>query len=226
MELGVGDGEELFDATQNARLVAGAERYYRIMYYGSTESWNLRDRHMFDTLLATVEHRGPDARMVIWEHNSHIGDAAATEMGARGEYNVGHLCRRHFGDEAFLVGFGTDRGTVAAASDWGGPMEVMSVQPSHSASYERLCHDSGVPAFLLHLRNPARDALRDELTPARLERAIGVIYRPDTELASHYFQAVLPAQFDEYVWFDDSHAIQPLARTSARGLPDTYPFGL
>ena len=226
MELGVEDGEELFDATQNARLVAGAERYYRIMYYGSTESWNLRDRHMFDTLLATVEHRGPDARMVIWEHNSHIGDAAATEMGARGEYNVGHLCRRHFGDEAFLVGFGTDRGTVAAASDWGGPMEVMSVQPSHSASYERLCHDSGVPAFLLHLRNPARDALRDELTPARLERAIGVIYRPDTELASHYFQAVLPAQFDEYVWFDDSHAIQPLARTSARGLPDTYPFGL
>ncbi len=226
MELGTGDGEELFDATQNARLVAGAERYYRIMYYGSIESWNLRDRHMFDTLCATLEHRGPDARMVIWEHNSHIGDAAATEMGARGEYNVGHLCRRHFGDEVFLVGFGTDHGTVAAASEWGGPMEVMSVQPSHGASYERLCHDSGVPAFLLHLRHPARDALRDELTPARLERAIGVIYRPDTELASHYFQAILPVQFDEYVWFDDSHAVQPLARSSARGLPDTYPFGL
>ncbi|HEY8147268.1 MAG TPA: protein-L-isoaspartate(D-aspartate) O-methyltransferase [Kofleriaceae bacterium] len=226
MDLGTGDREELFDATQNARLAAGAERYYRIMYYGSTESWILRDRHMFDTLCATLEHRDPEARMVIWGHNSHIGDAAATEMGARGEYNVGHLCRRHFGDEVFLVGFGTDRGTVAAAGDWGGPMEVMSVQPSHSASYERLCHDSGVPAFLLHLRDPARDALRDELTAARLERAIGVIYRPDTELASHYFQAVLPAQFDEYVWFDDSHAVQPLARASARGLPDTYPFAL
>jgi protein-L-isoaspartate(D-aspartate) O-methyltransferase len=105
-------------------------------------------------------------------------------------------------------------------------MEVMSVQPSHGASYERLCHDSGVPAFLLHLRDPVRDALRDELTPARLERAIGVIYRPDTELASHYFQAILPVQFDEYVWFGDSHAVQPLARSSARGLPDTYPFGL
>ena len=219
-------GEELFDATQKARLVADAERTYRIMYYGSVESWNLRDKHMFDTLMALLDHRGPDGRVVIWEHNSHIGDAAATEMGARGEYNLGHLCRRHLSDQVYSVGFGTDRGTVAAASEWGGPMEVMAVRPAHRASYERICHDSGVPAFLLHLRHPARDSLRDELSAARLERAIGVVYRPDSELASHYFQAVLPEQFDEYVWFDETHAVEALARTSARGLPDTYPFGL
>ena len=223
--ISAGDGEELFDATQNARLVAGAERYYRVMYYGSIESWNLRDQHMFDTLLALLDRQGQDSRVVVWAHNSHVGDAAATEMGARGEFNVGHLCRRQFGDQACAVGFGTDRGTVAAAGEWGEPMEVMAVRPSHSASYERLCHDSGVPAFLLHLRHPARDSLRDELTAARLERAIGVIYRPDTELESHYFQAILPTQFDEYVWFDESHAVEALARASARGLPDTYPFG-
>ena len=220
------DGAELFDATRNASLVAAAERYYRIMYYGSVESWNLRDQHMFDTLRALLDHRGPDGRVVVWAHNSHIGDAAATEMGARGEFNVGHLARRQLSDQAYLVGFGTDRGTVAAADEWGGSMEVMAVRPSHSASYERICHDSGVPAFLLPLRHPPRDAVREELTAARLERAIGVVYRPDTELASHYFQAVLPAQFDEYVWFDETHAVEALARTSARGLPDTYPFGL
>jgi len=218
-------GDQPFDATQNARLIAGAERYYRAMYYGSIESWNLRDQHMFDTLLATLEHGGPDARMVVWEHNSHVGDAAATEMGASGESSVGHLCRRQFGDEVCLIGFGTDRGTVAAASDWGAPMETMAVQPSHSASYERLCHDSGIPAFLLHLRDPVREALRSELIPARLERAIGVVYRPESELASHYFQAVLPAQFDEYIWFDETHAVELLGRMRARGLPDTYPFG-
>ena len=226
LELSAQDGEELFDATQNARLVAGAERYYRVMYYGSIESWNLRDQHMFDTLRAIVDHRGPDAKMVIWEHNSHIGDASATELGARGEHNVGQLCRRHFADLAYLVGFGTDRGTVAAARDWGGPMDVMAVRPSHGASYERVCHDSGLPAFLLHLRDPAREAVRAELMPARLERAIGVIYRPETELESHYFQAVLPSQFDEYVWFDETHAVEPLGAARTRGLPDTYPFGL
>jgi protein-L-isoaspartate(D-aspartate) O-methyltransferase len=219
------DGDALFDARQNARLVAGAERYYRIMYYGAVESWNLRDQHMFDTLTQILEHREPGAKIVVWEHNSHIGDASATEMGARGEHNLGQLCRRTFADDVCLIGFGTDHGTVAAASDWGGAMDVMAVRPSHGASYERIFHDSGVPAFLLHLREPSRDALREELAPARLERAIGVIYRPDTELISHYFQAVLPDQFDEYVWFDESRAIEPLGRARGRGLPDTYPFG-
>jgi protein-L-isoaspartate(D-aspartate) O-methyltransferase len=218
--------ETFLDAIQNARLVASAEQYYRIMYYGSAESWNLRDRHMFDTLNLILGFRGPDARAVVWEHNSHVGNAAATEMGARGEYNVGQLCRESFGLDAFLVGFGTDHGTVAAASNWGGPMEIKEVRPAHPDSYERLCHDSGVGAFMLHLREPSRDEILDELLPPRLERAIGVIYRPETELASHYFQAVLPRQFDEYVWFDETRAVRSLGVTSMAGVPDTYPFGI
>jgi protein-L-isoaspartate(D-aspartate) O-methyltransferase len=204
------DGDEFFDAAQNARVVAGAERYYRIMYYGGAASWNLRDQHMFDTLRLILMHRGPDAKIIVWEHNSHIGDASATEMSARNEHNVGQLCRAAFGDDMFNVGFGTDHGTVAAAHDWDGPMEQMVVRPSREDSYERLCHDSEVPAFMLHLREPRRQEIRDELFAPRLERAIGVVYRPMTELQSHYFQAVLPAQFDEYVWFDETRAVTAL----------------
>jgi protein-L-isoaspartate(D-aspartate) O-methyltransferase len=220
------DGDRFFDAAQNARLVAAAERYYRAMYYGSVESWNMRDQHMFDTLERLLEFHGPGSRGIVWEHNSHVGNAAATEMGARGEHNVGQLCRSRFGAGAFLVGFGTDHGTVAAASDWDGAMEIKRVRPAHEASYERLCHDSEVAAFLLHLKDPVRPAVRDELSSARLERAIGVIYRPDTELMSHYFQACLPRQFDEYVWFDETRAISPLATVPAHGVPETYPFGV
>jgi protein-L-isoaspartate(D-aspartate) O-methyltransferase len=217
------DGEDLLDATQNARVVASAERYYRAMYYGGPASWNLRDQHMFDTLRQLAEHRGPDARIVVWAHNSHIGDAAATEMAARGEHNLGRLCRAHYGDDAYLVGFSTDHGTVAAAHQWGGPMEVMGVRPSHPESYERLCRDSRQPAFLLALRHPARDALLDELRAPRLERAIGAIYRPDSELASHYVQAVLPAQFDEYVWFERTCAVTPLAKWAATDRLPAHP---
>ncbi len=192
-------GEQYLDALQNARLVADAERYYRIMYYGARESWNVRDQHMFETLQTVLAFLGPESRAVVWEHNSHVGDASATEMGARGELNVGQLCRAEYGDRAYLVGIGTDHGTVAAATDWDGPMEVKRVRPAHAESYERLCHDSARPAFLLPLRRGARTAVRDELMAPRLERAIGVVYRPETELQSHYFQAVLPVQFDEYV---------------------------
>jgi protein-L-isoaspartate(D-aspartate) O-methyltransferase len=205
------DGDEFFDAAQNARVVAGAEHYYRAMYYGAAESWNLRDQHMFDTVRSILAHRGDDSRLVVWAHNSHIGDASATEMAARREHNVGQLCREAFGDAVYAIGFGTDHGTVAAAPGWGEPMERMRVRPARADSYERLCHEAGVPAFSLALRDPARGALRDELAEPRLERAIGVVYRPDTELASHYFQAILPAQFDEYVWFDDTSAVQPVA---------------
>ncbi len=220
------DGDSFFDAAQNARLVAAAERYYRVMYYGSAESWNLRDQHMFDTLERLLEFHGPESKGIVWEHNSHVGDAAATEMSARGEHNVGQLSRARFADSAFLLGFGTDHGTVAAASDWDGPMEVKRVRPAHEASYERLCHDSGVAAFMLHLREPARQDVRDELEAARLERAIGVVYRPESELASHYFQACLPRQFDEYIWFDETRAVSPLSAIAAHGVPETYPFGV
>jgi len=220
------DGDRFFDAAQNARLVAAAERYYRVMYYGAVESWNLRDQHMFDTLERLLEFHGRGSKGVVWAHNSHVGNAAATEMGKRGEQNVGQLSRARFAESAFLVGFGTDHGTVSAASDWDGPMEVKRVRPAHEASYERLCHDSEIKAFMLHLRDPVRQAVRDELEAARLERAIGVIYRPESELKSHYFQACLPRQFDEYIWFDETRAVSSLPSVVARGVPETYPFGV
>jgi len=220
------DGERFLDASQNALLVSNAEQYYRIMYYGSRASWNLRDRHMFDTLMNLLHHHGPESRGVVWAHNSHVGDASATEMSRRGEYNIGQLCRQQFGYAAYAIGFGTHDGTVAAATDWDGPMLTKSVRPSLEQSYERLCHESGAPQFLLPLRQPPSQALRQALLKPRLERAIGVIYRPETELQSHYFQAVLPRQFDEYIWFDRTHAVTPFATAELKGLPDTYPFGL
>jgi protein-L-isoaspartate(D-aspartate) O-methyltransferase len=226
LELARGDSEQLFDAIQNARLVANAERYYRVMYYGSSSSWNLRDQHMYDTLQALLAFHGPDARAIVWEHNSHVGDAAATEMAARGELNVGRLCRRDFGDAAYAVGLATDHGTVAAASTWGGAMEIKNVRPAHVDSYERVFHDSGVPAFTLPLREPRRAEVRAELSGPRLERAIGVIYRPESEMLSHYFQASLAAQFDELVWFDATTAVDALPVRTAEGAADTYPFGL
>jgi protein-L-isoaspartate(D-aspartate) O-methyltransferase len=220
------DGERFLDAEQNARLVANAERYYRIMYYGSRASWNLRDNHMFETLKNLLAFHGADSKAVVWAHNSHVGDAAATEMGARGEYNIGQLCRKEFGDKAYLVGFGTHSGTVAAASDWDGPMEVKKVRPALPNSYEQLCHSTGLARFMLGLRGRGDLCGPNGLGKERLERAIGVIYRPETELASHYFQANLPQQFDEYVWFDDTHAVTPLDTAEIKGLPDTYPFGV
>jgi protein-L-isoaspartate(D-aspartate) O-methyltransferase len=214
------DGERFMDAVQNARLIANAEQYYRIMYYGSRASWNLRDSHMFDTLKTLLAFYGPKARGIVWAHNSHCGDAAATEMASRGEYNIGHLCRQEFGRQCYIIGFGTNSGTVAAASNWGGPMEIKTVQFAVSESYEGSCHETGIPAFCLDLRRAKG------LQEVRLERAIGVIYRPETELASHYFQAVLPEQFNEYIWFDRTKAISPFATKELEEMPDTYPFGL
>jgi protein-L-isoaspartate(D-aspartate) O-methyltransferase len=219
------DGRRFLDALSNARLVKNAEQYYRIMYEGSSESWNFRDQHMFDTLKNLLDFHGPGSRAVVWEHNSHIGDAAATEMGARGEINVGNLCRKHFGDDAYLIGFGTHHGTVAAASDWGAPMEIKIVRPSHPESYERLCHDSGLNAFMLPLVDQKQRVVKELLRP-RLERAIGVIYRPETEVASHYFNASLPLQFNEYIWFDETRAVDALGPEAGIGMPETFPFGL
>lgn len=220
------DGERFLDAVQNAKLITSAEQYYRIMYYGSRASWNLRDTHMFGTLQNLLHFHGPESKAIVWAHNSHVGDSAATEMSARGEYNIGHLCREEFGDAAYSIGFGTNSGTVAAASDWDGPMEIKTVRPALPQSYERLCHESGGARFLLPLRNPKAAGLISALSRPRLERAIGVIYRPETELQSHYFQAVLPRQFDEYIWFDKTEAVTPFETGELEGLPDTYPFGL
>jgi len=218
------DGERFMDAVQNARLIANAEQYYRIMYYGSRASWNLRDSHMFETLKTLLAFYGSKSKAIVWAHNSHIGDASATEMFSRGEYNLGHLCRKEFGILAYTIGFGTNAGTVAAASNWDKPMEIKRVVPAVAESYERIFHESGVPNFCLDLSQALNGS--EGLRKPRLERAIGVIYRPETELASHYFQAVLPKQFDEYVWFDETKAITPFETKTLEEMPDTYPFGL
>jgi erythromycin esterase-like protein len=223
------DGTRFADAVQNARLVVNAEKYYRVMYRGSVASWNLRDQHMFDTLQMLLGMYGPRSRGVVWAHNSHLGDASATAMGDRGEHNVGQLAREAHGDAAYLIGFGTHTGTVAAAHDWGDPMREMEVRPSHPSSYEFVSHEAGLERFLLPLRGPREPALRERLLERRLERAIGVIYRPATELQSHYFEASLPRQFDEWIWFDESAAVEPIGeehREELEGMPETFPFGL
>ena len=224
LEYAANDAGGFLDAAQNARLVVAAERYYRVMYYGGAQAWNLRDRHMFATLCHVLEARGGD-KALVWVHNSHIGDARHTEMGwVRDELNLGQLCRERFGADAALIGLGTHSGTVAAASDWDGPMQVQTLRPSHPDSYECLCHATALPRFLLDLRPDGM--LRRRLAQPRLERFIGVVYRPETEFASHYAEASLPQQFDAYVWLDETTALTPLARgNDAAGLADTYPFG-
>ncbi len=220
------DSEDFIDAAQNVRLIASAERYYRIMYYGGAESWNLRDTHMFETLEHVLDARGAETKAIVWAHNSHIVDARHTEMGlARNELNIGQLSREKWGAQAALIGFGTHTGTVAAATDWDGDMEVKGVNPSRADSYERQFHDSGKERFLLDMSSGRHEALRQRLVEPRLERFIGVIYRPDTELWSHYSQAILPEQFDAFVWFDSTQAVTPLGAEQHRGMPETYPFG-
>ena len=221
------NGEAFFDTTQNARVVRDAERYYRVMYYGSHESWNLRDIHMFQTLKQIMDHVGEQAKAVVWAHNSHIGDARVTDMGVnRDELNIGQLCREEWGEQAQLIGFGTHTGTVAAASDWDGPMEVKAVRPSRPDSHEALCHEIGVERFLLDLRRGVNDPLRQVMSEPRLERYIGVIYRPETERWSHYSHALLGQQYDGFVWFDRTSAVVPLPTQAGRGEDETYPFGL
>jgi protein-L-isoaspartate(D-aspartate) O-methyltransferase len=219
------DGDAFLDAAQNARLVASAERYYRIMYYGGAESWNLRDTHMFETLEHLLEWRGPEAKAVVWAHNSHIGDARQTEMGqVRDEINIGQLCRQRWGNQAALIGMSTHAGTVAAATDWDGDMEIKTIRPSRKDSIERQCHDSGVSRFLLDF---ARDpAIASRLAQASLERFIGVIYRPETELQSHYAGAALSKQFDGFLWFDETRAVEETGPEQHKGTPDTFPFGV
>jgi erythromycin esterase-like protein len=222
---GTADGEAYFDAEQNARIVRAAERYYRSMFRGAAESWNLRDRHMFDTLQRLMAHT-KDARAVIWAHNSHVGNASATAMGWQGEFNIGELVRHAYGDDAVLIGFGTDRGTVAAASDWGAEMKVMQVRPARDDSWEGAFRRSGLARTLTDWRGGGKRELVRALSQTLLERAIGVVYRPETERASHYFEAVLADQFDAWIWFEESRAVTPLGHERPHGAPETWPFGL
>ncbi len=205
-----------------------AEAYYRVMYHGSAESWNLRDTHMFDTLEMILKAKGPDSKAIVWAHNSHIGNAAFTDMGrSRGELNIGQLAKEEWGERARLIGFGTHGGTVAAADDWDQPMTVKRVNPSMPQSHERMSHDSGIARFLLDLRQGhADERLLAEMEEPRLERFIGVIYRPETERWSHYSEAILPRQFDGWAWFDETQAVIPLPGEQRPGEDETYPFGL
>jgi erythromycin esterase-like protein len=223
--------DEWLDAAANARLVKDAEAYYRVMYYGSAESWNLRDQHMFDTLNMILDAK-PNSKAIVWAHNSHIGNAAFTDMGMRREeLNIGQLCKEKWDAKARLIGFGTHTGKVAAADDWDEPMQIKKVLPSLPESYERASHDAGLTRFLLDLREgEVGRQLREALLKPRLERFIGVIYRPETERWSHYSEAILPRQFDGWVWFDETHAVSPLAGEQRPGdhaeIDETYPFGL
>lgn len=220
------DGD-LLDAQQNARLIASAEKYYRVMYYGGAEAWNVRDRHMFETLGHLLDAAGQDSKAVVWAHNSHIGDARHTDMGrVRGELNIGQLCRERYDDQAALIGFGTHSGRVACASDWEGEMEVKDIKPSLPDSVERLCHESGERSFLLDFgRN---DAVSEALRAPRPERFIGVVYRPETERLSHYMKSAVSRQFDAFVWFDKTSPVVPLSgHTEEPGeVPATFRFGV
>jgi len=220
--------DQYFVAEQNARVVGNAEEYYRAMFGGHAESWNLRDTHMMETLetlLAQVGQTAGEARAVVWAHNSHVGDARATQMAEIGELNLGQLVRQAYGDRARLIGLTTHTGTVTAASNWDEPAQRTRVRPSLPGSYERLFHGVGIPQFFVRLNDTG---VRDALESPRLERAIGVIYRRDTERVSHYFQARLAAQFDLVLHIDETHALQPLETwpVDKSDLPETYPSAL
>lgn len=223
--------DDFFSAEQNARLVANAEQYYRSMFRGRVSSWNLRDTHMAETLdavIARLEQEGERARVCVWAHNSHLGDARATAMGRAGELNVGQLVRESHGRDACLVGFTTFAGTVTATHDWDEPARRRDVRPALPGSVESLFHRLDLPRFLLDLRDPAvRSALGGDL----LERAIGVIYRPETERMSHYFEADVAHQFDLVVHVDQTSALKPLERMAAWDsgaveVPETFPSAL
>ncbi len=219
--------DDYFAAEQNARVVTDAEAYYRAMYRGGAASWNLRDEHMASTLSALLGHltrMNGVARAVVWAHNSHLGDARATHMGAQGERNVGQLVRERYGSIARSIGFTTHAGSVTAAMNWDEPADLMTVRPSLPGSYERLFHDTGLRSFALDLRGP----IAATLMAPRLERAIGVVYRADTERRSHYFTASLPRQFDIVIHCDETRAVEPLERWSRHDvdLPETWPTGV
>lgn len=221
--------DDFFSAEQNARLVTNAEEYYRGMFHGRVNTWNLRDGHMAETLQAlagNLENRFGRPKIVVWAHNSHLGNARATDRCRHGEFNLGQLVRERYA-QAVLVGFTTYTGAVTAASDWGGRHESKHVRPALAGSYEALFHQIGVPRFLVTFAGD--ETLSSEYREERLERAIGVIYRPETERLSHYFHARIADQFDAVLHFDESSAVEPLAnveKEQTHEVPETYPVGV
>jgi erythromycin esterase-like protein len=218
--------DELFYAQQNARLVANAERYYRTMFAGQVESWNIRDHHMTETLEKLAGFLGQKSKFVIWAHNSHLGDARATEMSSRGEVNVGQLTRERWADQVYSIGLTTYSGSVTAASEWDAPAERKNVRPAMQDSVEAIFHRTQIQNFLLPLHEEGID---EELAPERLQRAIGVIYRPETERVSHYFHASVSRQFDAIIHLDYTLALVPIeqtARWKSGEPPETYPFAV
>jgi erythromycin esterase-like protein len=221
--------ESFFNAEQNARLARNAEKYYRSMFQGRVESWNLRDTHMFETLENLMQHlkRNGAAKVIVWAHNSHVGNAQATEMGQWGELNIGQLAQQKFEKNTFTIGFSTYTGTVTAASGWNAPAERKQVRKGLPGSYEALFHQVGIPNYMLILRGD--EPLSEALRGPRLERAIGVIYSPSSERQSHYFDAHLSEQFDALIYFDQTQAVIPLEHTPQweRGEPsEIFPSGL
>jgi erythromycin esterase-like protein len=205
-----GARDEFFAAAQNARLISGSEAYFRAMFQPGVSTWNMRDRYMQATLEGLLAHLGtPErpARVVVWAHNSHVGDARAAHMGDQGELNLGQLARERWGRNAVLVGFSTYAGTVIAASDWGAAPERKTVRPALPGSFPDLFHRTGLESFLLLVRD---EPVREALSEPRLDRAIGVIYLPQSELVSHYFHTRMAEQFDAVIHLDQTGAVQPL----------------
>ncbi|ABP56097.1 erythromycin esterase family protein [Salinispora tropica] len=218
------DGADAFSAWQNAEVVTGAERYYRAMVGGGPESWNVRDHHMADTLDRLLDRYGPGARGVVWAHNTHIGDARATDMAADGMVNLGQLARDRYGrDDVVLVGFGSHRGTVVAAPHWGSPAEKMIVPPAREGSVERRLHDL-LPEQAVLVFGGADQP--DWVTEPLDHRAIGVVYNPSSESWGNYQPTRLGERYDGFVWCDEATALDPLPARGARGELETYPAGV
>jgi erythromycin esterase-like protein len=222
---------EFFNAQQNAQVVKNAEYYYRSLFFSAPESsWNIRDTHMAETaqsILAYLKKFQKQPKLIVWAHNSHIGNAAATQMGKAGEINIGQLMKEKYGDKAVSIGFTTYSGTVSAASNWDGPVERKIVRPALENSYEDIFHQLDIPAFILLLNKDK--ALADAFLEEKLERAIGVIYKPETERMSHYFSAQLSAQFDAIIHCDVTKAVEPLEKTAewiSGEIPEMYPTGV
>jgi erythromycin esterase len=218
--------EAYFNAEQNALVARNAERYYRAMIRGGAQSWNVRDRHMIETLERLLRHHGPDAKAIVWEHNTHVGDARATDMARAGMVNVGSLARERWGGDVVIAGFSSHRGSVIAGSEWGAPMQRMTVPEAREGSWEHVFHQAGA-----HDRLVMMDDLDDveAAQPARGHRAIGVVYHPEREATGNYVPSVLPFRYDAMLYIDHSHALRPLkmdARLDSHEPPETYPSGM